>query len=79
MVYIKVTLGNLWNLYGNGQDSGRVECPVAVQYKGEATHIYCGYGSIRLEKIGKLQSGKKGFQGEEITKGSYDTVVSIAD
>ncbi len=79
MVYIKTTLGKLWNVFGNNKDSGRGECPITVRYRGEATHIYRGYGVIRLEKIKKLESGKKGFQGEEIAKGTYDAEITIED
>ena len=70
-VMITTTLAQLWNTWGNGADSGRVPCPiVARQHRLDpaftATHLYCGYGQIRLESIkGQPVKGRKGFQGEE--------------
>ncbi len=79
MVLIKTTLGKLWDSYAGKQQSGRVECPVTVQHRGDATHIYNGFGCIRLEKISKLVKGKKGFQGEAVVKGRRDTEFYIQD
>ena len=66
---MKITLAALYAAYsgGKGQGTGRFECPVVTKHYGTATHIYCGYGSYRLERInGSPQRGKKGFQGAEV-------------
>lgn len=67
---ISITLKELWQAYGRG-DSGRYECPITMADGREVSHIYRGYGVIRLEKIEKLILGKKGFQGKEI---AYDEI-----
>jgi hypothetical protein len=72
---IATNLAALWGAYaGVGQASGRFPCPVRVlPYRGapigeaaEATHIYRGFGAIRLERIAGPVAPGKGFRGDEI-------------
>ena len=66
---MKTTLADLYNAYsgGKGSGTGRFACPIVTKRYGTATHIYCGYGSYRLERInGDPKKGQKGFQGTEV-------------
>lgn len=63
---MQISLWKLWEAYGSGRRSGRVECPITLYDGREATHIYRGYGTIRLERISDVVANKKGFQGEEL-------------
>lgn len=77
-ICISITMGELYRRYCTGSGN-RHACPVMTP-QGEATHIYYGFGAYRLEKIaGKPKVGKRGFQGEEVAKGSYDTKIRICD
>ena len=60
-----ITLKELWSCYGKGS-SGRFECDITMADGRHVTHIYKGYGVLRLEQITKLILGKKGFQGIEL-------------
>lgn len=62
---IDITLASLWAAYSNHAASGRFACPVTTPH-GTATHIYRGFGAIRLENITGAPQRGKGFQGEEI-------------
>lgn len=63
---IGITLAALWAIYAGAARNGRVACPITVRGRGEATHIYQGFGTIRLERITGNPASGKGFQGEEI-------------
>jgi hypothetical protein len=69
-VSIGITLASLWAAYANKAgkvaESGRFPCPVTVRGRAAATHIYQGFGAIRLERINGNPAPGKGFQGEEI-------------
>lgn len=75
---INLTLGSLWRAYAGSRTSGRVECPVEVFQQGSATHIYRGYGVIRLERIGTLEA-RKGFQGEVVVQGPFSELITLTD
>lgn len=63
---IRISLADLWAAYaGRTTASGRVACPVTTPH-GAATHIYKGFGAIRLEAISGKPQGGRGFQGAEI-------------
>lgn len=63
-VCIKITLGQLWSAYAT-KPTGRFPCPVTLKDGREATHIYSGFGKIRLEQVTEreINNGKKGFKG----------------
>ena len=63
----ETTLKQLWEKHGKGE-SGRYPCRVKLSGYEESTHIYRGYGIIRLEQIESLVPGKKGFQGRELVR-----------
>ena len=80
---MSITLKELWKTYGRGE-SGRFKCPITMADGQEVTHIYQGYGVIRLEYISRLIPGKKGFQGrgiayDEIYNHNRDRVFKIRD
>jgi hypothetical protein len=67
---IRTSVPELWRVYGGDKPSGRFECPISVVDAGEeitVTHIYRGYGQIRLERIEGHPFPRKGFQGENVT------------
>ena len=79
---IKMTLDSLWHAYAGRAQSGRVECPVSIADFGDervATHIYRGYGSIRLERIEGAPEAGKGFQGEAVVQGTPWMVIEVCD
>jgi len=86
MAIIETTMWKLWSAYSGNLESGRVECPVTVRQNRhpnslafEATHIYCGYGKIRLERIEGTPQKKKGFQGIGCPLGNKDGRIFIED
>lgn len=78
---IKISAINLWEAYAPNKTSGRVECPIDTQY-GPITHLYLGYGALRLERITKLTKAK-GFQGEAVYQFKFpsemNTIIQIYD
>jgi hypothetical protein len=69
-VLIRTSVPELWQAYGGGRPSGRFECPITVVEFGEnvkVTHIYRGYGQIRLKRIVSRPLSRKSFQGENVT------------
>lgn len=65
-VCIGITLERLWQAYAPGKQTGRFACPITLEDGRQATHIYQGFGALRLEIVSsrELNNGKKGFKGE---------------
>jgi hypothetical protein len=62
---IRISLAALWAAYGR-RESGRVECPIRLADGQTVTHIYRGFGAIRLENINGTPKRHRGFQGVEL-------------
>lgn len=74
---ITLTMAKLWTTYAGSKTSGRVPCPIATP-NGVVTHLYRGYGVIRLEAISDVLP-IKGFQGTCILQGRPWDLVWIYD
>jgi hypothetical protein len=77
-VLIRTSVPELWKAYGKGKPSGRFECPIIVVDGGEeitVTHIYRGYGHIRLERIAGQPRDRKGFQGDDVTPRNHEFLI----